>query len=181
MTEEKNDKTQEYERSKKEKIERRLFEISVKAVILKDGKVLILRRSGDSIRDAGKLDLPGGAVEKGEKIKEGLIREVEEEIGIKIAVGPVVYLSDYEKNYVLDRKEQKMIKIYGKGIGMLVFYKGGEVNLSDEHKDYEWLDIETAIGRFNEKDEFEVGKKQILVEASKYLQMQNYLDGRKQK
>ncbi|MDP1883954.1 MAG: NUDIX domain-containing protein [Candidatus Moranbacteria bacterium] len=179
MIEEKNNKMQESERSKKKKIERRLFEISVKAVIFKDGKVLILRRSGDSIRDAGKLDLPGGAVEHGEKIKEGLAREIKEEIGIKIEVGPVVYLSDYEKEYALDKEKQKTIQIYGKGIGILVFYKSGEVKLSDEHEDYEWLDIETAINKFNEKDNFEVGKKQALIEASRYLQMQNFSDGRR--
>ena len=175
----KNDmsKISEQEVSTKERIEKRLFEISAKAIVLKDNKVLVLRRTGDGIRDAGKLDLPGGAIERGEKIVDSLAREIREELGIGVEIGPIVYFSDYEKEYILNKESGEKIKIYGKGVRSIAFYKEGKVMLSEENESYEWLDIDVAISRFNEKDEFESGKRKALIEASKYLQLQGSLDG----
>ncbi len=50
-------------------------------ILKKDKIVLINKVSGPY---DGKLDLPGGTIEWGEKPEETLIRELEEEVGIKI-------------------------------------------------------------------------------------------------
>ena len=55
-----------------------------KAVIIKDNKALILLRAGSEAY-AGRWDLPGGHLEEGEELKEGLLREVYEETGLTLS------------------------------------------------------------------------------------------------
>ena len=54
--------------------------------------------AGDQLADAaalaGEWSLPGGAIELGETLHEGLRRELREEIGIETKVGPLVGLFD---------------------------------------------------------------------------------------
>lgn len=57
----------------------RRLPISAKAVLMtRNGRVLMLRKP------CGKFDLPGGRIEKGEKLFAGLRREVQEETGLVI-------------------------------------------------------------------------------------------------
>jgi len=58
----------------------------VAAFLVHADKVLIARRK-DPPQLAGRWEFPGGKVEPGEKPEESLVREMEEEFGIRIAVG----------------------------------------------------------------------------------------------
>ncbi len=60
--------------------------IIVGAAIVADGRVLACERAEPS-DVAGKWEFPGGKVEAGENELDALVRECEEELGIKIAVG----------------------------------------------------------------------------------------------
>ena len=51
------------------------FEIGVKAVIVQDGRVLLLKR-----RDFQTWDMPGGRINEGETVGQALAREVCEEL-----------------------------------------------------------------------------------------------------
>jgi molecular chaperone GrpE len=168
------------EQEKEEKIIKRLFEVPVKAVVLKGDKILILKRSlkikGGNNRYAGKYDLPGGAAEYGETVFEALKREIKEETNLDIEVGPVIQVSDSEKEYYLDETGEKRMKVYIKGIRVIAYYKSGEVELNDEHESFEWLTFDEAIKKFDEKDGFERGKKITIEKAREYIEMQNALD-----
>ncbi len=61
-------------------------EVALKALIEKEGKVLI---SKDNTSD--KWDLPGGRMQEGESPQEGLAREVLEEIGVYVEIGRPFY------------------------------------------------------------------------------------------
>lgn len=62
--------------------------VGQKVVLMKDGKVLMCKG-----RDFDKLwDFPGGRLHKDEPAKEGLIREVKEELGVDIGVGKPLYV-----------------------------------------------------------------------------------------
>ncbi len=62
----------------------RILDIPI-AVIVRDGMVLISkRRVGDSF--GGFWEFPGGKLEVGETLEQGLIREIQEELGISISV-----------------------------------------------------------------------------------------------
>ncbi|HON24241.1 MAG TPA: (deoxy)nucleoside triphosphate pyrophosphohydrolase, partial [Syntrophales bacterium] len=59
------------------------------AVLERDGRILIARRKrGDRMAD--KWEFPGGKLEEGETPEACLRREMQEEFGIEVAVGPFV-------------------------------------------------------------------------------------------
>lgn len=68
--------------------------LSVAAVVVDDAGRIVLVRRGKA-PDAGEWSIPGGAVEIGESLEAALRREVREETGLEIAVGP--FLEIYER------------------------------------------------------------------------------------
>ena len=56
--------------------------LAVSAAIIRDGKVVIVRRGAGVA--TGVYTLPGGVVEAGETVREAVVREVREEIGMTI-------------------------------------------------------------------------------------------------
>jgi ADP-ribose pyrophosphatase YjhB (NUDIX family) len=66
--------------------------VGVGAVILHEGKVVLVKRRFEPL--AGQWSLPGGRLELGETLEAGLAREMLEETGLEIAVGPVVDVFD---------------------------------------------------------------------------------------
>ncbi len=63
-----------------------LFQVLVLAAILDGNKVLIIRRAKNAPETPDlHWSLPGGEVEAGQSLEEGLTREVEEETGLHVA------------------------------------------------------------------------------------------------
>ena len=56
-----------------------ICDLRAAAVLVKNGKVLVQRE-----RDGSEYALPGGHIKIGETLEDGLIREIEEEMGVKI-------------------------------------------------------------------------------------------------
>ncbi len=61
----------------------------VAAVIHHDGKVLLTRRFHDA-HLGGLWEFPGGKIEEGESKEAALIREIREELGVRIKVGSLI-------------------------------------------------------------------------------------------
>lgn len=66
--------------------------VGVGAVIVQDGRVLLVRRGTEPLK--GAWTLPGGALELGESLEQGVIREVLEETGLRVQVVALVELLD---------------------------------------------------------------------------------------
>jgi len=60
-------------------------QVVVGAAIVRDGRVLAARRTAPASA-AGRWEFPGGKVEPGETESGSLVREVEEELGVRIRV-----------------------------------------------------------------------------------------------
>jgi 8-oxo-dGTP diphosphatase len=61
----------------------------VAAVIRRDGRILVSLRKAGGER-GGRWELPGGKVEPGEGEPEALVREIREELGCEVFVGPLL-------------------------------------------------------------------------------------------
>lgn len=60
--------------------------------ILRDGKILLIHRLREP--EAGTWSLPGGKVDWLEKAAVAAMREVEEELGIQVTLGPLIGVLD---------------------------------------------------------------------------------------
>jgi ADP-ribose pyrophosphatase YjhB (NUDIX family) len=68
---------------------------AARAVILRDGHLLLLRKEGGG--RPLQYVLPGGAQELGETLEQALRRECREEIGCEIQIGGLVHVADHFK------------------------------------------------------------------------------------
>lgn len=106
------------------------FHLSVKVAILdRDGRCLLLKRSRSSKGNPGKWDLPGGKVDPGENFDQALIREVLEETGLGISVRSVLGSTQCE---LPDRKIAYII--------MEGYLRSGSVCVSAEHDEFAWVE-----------------------------------------
>ena len=103
--------------------------VSIDAVIIKDGKVLLVQRG--TVPDKGLWATPGGYVEWDESAEEAVIREVKEETG-------------------LDIKETKLVGVYSSplrhpnqviNIVFLTTVNDGEIKNGDDAEDNKWFPL----------------------------------------
>ena len=66
--------------------------IGVGAVIIDDGCVLLVRRDSEPLK--GEWSIPGGMLELGENLRDGVRREVLEETGLTVEPGEVLDVFD---------------------------------------------------------------------------------------
>ena len=66
----------------------------VAAIIERDGRILICRRTGEQLH-ALKWEFPGGKVEPGESPEQALARELEEELGLRETTGTEITRYEY--------------------------------------------------------------------------------------
>jgi 8-oxo-dGTP diphosphatase len=66
--------------------------VGVGAVVLDGDRVLLVKRAHEPLK--GEWSLPGGAVELGETLETAIVREVREETGLTVEVGPMVDVLD---------------------------------------------------------------------------------------
>jgi 8-oxo-dGTP pyrophosphatase MutT (NUDIX family) len=72
---------------------RRTVRSAARALIVEDGRLLVIKMKRPG---AGTFHvLPGGGQQHGETLVEGLLRECEEEIGFRPAVGRIAYVREY--------------------------------------------------------------------------------------
>lgn len=97
-----------------------------------EGLVLLVRRAKNDF--FGNIwEIPGGAVDPGEDVKQAAAREVYEETGLKIKTEQLQYLTYFEFNNI----ETKMLKLK---FVFSVTVKG-DVAVSHEHSDFKWATL----------------------------------------
>lgn len=104
--------------------------VGVGAVIVDKGRVLLVRRGTEPLR--GQWSLPGGLIELGESLEEGLIREVREETGLTVEVAGLIEL--------LDRihREGARVRYHYVIADYLCFVSGGEPRAASDADEVRW-------------------------------------------
>ena len=110
--------------------------VGMAAVIEKENKFLILKRSDERDFEAGMWETVTGRLEADESPVIGVQREIEEETGLK---ADVVYPLDIGFFY-RGGKEFPMVFI-----SFYCKYIEGEVKITWEHSEYKWVTLEEAI------------------------------------
>ncbi len=66
--------------------------VGVGAVVVFEGRALVVCRATEPLK--GEWSIPGGVLELGEKLREGVAREVLEETGLEVEAGEVLEVFD---------------------------------------------------------------------------------------
>ena len=104
--------------------------LSVKGVVIRDGRVLLL------LNERGEWDLPGGRPDPGEDHRAALAREVREEAGLAVEVGALL------DEHLFEVLPQRFVRIVAYACQLV---GAGDVVLGDEHLETRWVPI-SALG-----------------------------------
>lgn len=125
---------------------------AVDAVIVKNNKVLMIKRRIEPFR--GFWCLPGGFLEYGETVEEGVIREVWEETGLKTIIKTLIGV------YSNPRRDPRGHTVSS---AFLLEIRGGKVKLNEESSEYKWFALK------NTPDKVGFDHKEILKDAKRLL------------
>ena len=105
------------------------YHISIKAIIVKDKKVLVSKKNKNGMEI---YDFPGGRIDDGETIKDSLKRELKEELNIKsFTLGPL--LNAFEWFHYGKKEASLMVLCY------IVDADISNIRLSKEHVRLDWV------------------------------------------
>ncbi len=107
------------------------FQVSLKAAIVRDGRLLLLREA-----DTGYWELPGGRIDVGEeRLPQAhvLAREMVEELGSLVRIA----FDDRAVTWVRQQPDGGHFQLIVARMGRL---KAGEIVLSPEHDDKRWTE-----------------------------------------
>ena len=109
--------------------------VGVGAIILKVGKILLEKRANQPAR--GQWTIPGGAMEVGESLEGAVLRETEEETGLK---GEIVGLIDVVDQVHLDGEGK--IQYHYVIIDYIVKIHEGDPKAASDAADLKWVPID---------------------------------------
>jgi|SRR5579872_2723327 len=113
--------------------------IGVGAVVLHAGKFLSVLRGSPPLQ--GLWSLPGGALELGEKLREGVVREVLEETGIVVAPASVIEVFDR-----LQHDAEGRVQYHYVLVDYLCEYISGEPLAGDDAVGVKWVSLKDLDG-----------------------------------
>lgn len=138
----------------------------------KKGQILLVRDAGkgDHAGAEGKWDFPGGRMDQGETPHEGLLRELDEEVGIKpdqVEIGDIIHNGLWGVGG--DTINEPIVGLFH----VVRLKEEINVHLSEEHTEFSWIDP-----RNNLNDPKFSGISAIISAYQRYLGIQQGVDER---
>jgi 8-oxo-dGTP diphosphatase len=118
-------------------VERGVHVVAVAALVLREGRVLAMRRAPTNTAGPGLWETVSGRVEQGEQPWDAVAREIAEESGLSVQVEVRPFDA-----YAATRRGRPMVVVVYRARHL-----AGEVRLSGEHDAYAWLDAEAFAAR----------------------------------
>ena len=109
--------------------------IGVGAVIVEGGRVLLVRRDTEPLR--GEWSVPGGMLELGEKLRDGVRREALEETGVRVEPDEVLDVFDSIFTDGLGKTQYHYVLI-----DYLCRVISGEAQAGSDVSDVRWVSLE---------------------------------------
>jgi len=109
--------------------------VAVGAVVLKDNRVLLVRRAKPPAQ--GLWAIPGGSVELGETLQQAAEREILEETGITIQAKKPVYTFD-----LIEKDENNRIRFHYVIVDLMADYISGKPLPGDDADEVRWVSSE---------------------------------------
>jgi len=103
-----------------------LFPVSVKGVVIRDGRVLLLANH------RGEWELPGGRLEPGEAPEQTVVRELAEETGWLVTCGPLLDAWVYQP--LPDTLPQRQVVVLSYGCPRIAPAVTDDVTITTEHR-----------------------------------------------
>jgi len=116
--------------------------VGVGGVVVRNGCVVLVRRANPP--RIGEWSIPGGMLELGETLRDGVAREIEEETGLKV-----------KSEEVLDVFDSIVIDADGKTqyhyvlVDYLCSVIGGELRAASDVSEAQWATLEEALSLVN--------------------------------
>lgn len=102
------------------------YPVSIKGIIAYEDKLILLKN------ERNEWELPGGKIDPGESPEECLAREIQEELGLEVQVGPPVYAWMY---HILKR-----VRVFVVAYDCaLLTPSPPQVVISNEHQGFDWF------------------------------------------
>jgi ADP-ribose pyrophosphatase YjhB (NUDIX family) len=102
--------------------------VGVGAVVLHGARIVLIRRRYEPLK--GEWSLPGGGVEVGETLAAAVAREMAEETGFEVEVGPVIEVFDR-----ITRDDEQRVRYHYVLVDYLCWTTGGELRAGSDVDD----------------------------------------------
>lgn len=106
--------------------------VTVGAVIVREGRVLLIERANPPNKD--RWSIPGGVVEVGETLAEAVAREAAEEAQVQVEPGRVVAIRD-----LILRDHEGRVQYHYVLIDLTARYLSGEPRAGTDAKQVRWV------------------------------------------
>jgi 8-oxo-dGTP diphosphatase len=110
--------------------------VGIGAVVVEEGRVLLVRRAHEPLK--GHWSLPGGALELGESLHAGVVREVREETGL--VVEPLELIELLDRIHRADSSEGERVRYHYVIADYLCRVIGGALKAASDADAVRWVE-----------------------------------------
>lgn len=114
-----------------------------KALIIKDNKLLLIKKSSKDNNNPNKWELPGGRKQTGETLDEHIIREVKEETAL--VVKPKEIFDMWQFDILINNQKVTVV-----AVARFCDIVDGNISITEDGIDnFEWVNIDNNLLNYN--------------------------------